>query len=110
MLGEALTNTVLNAIEYGREKGRATVRCGVDAEGAFLEVEDDGPGIPVAERDRVLERFYRIPGTTGIGSGLGLAIVREIVQQHGGVVVILDGEAGRGCRVRMAFPIMEDAT
>jgi two-component system, OmpR family, sensor histidine kinase TctE len=104
MLNEALTNAVLNAIEYGRENGRVTVRTGVAAGRSFLEVEDDGPGIPVTERDRVLERFYRMQGTTGVGSGLGLSIVREIVQQHRGTVAILDGEAGRGCRVRMEFP------
>jgi two-component system, OmpR family, sensor histidine kinase TctE len=105
MLHEALTNSVLNAIEYGRENGRITVRTGIASERAFLEVEDDGPGIPVVERERVLERFYRMPGTTGVGSGLGLSIVREIVQQHRGTLAILDGEAGRGCRVRMEFPV-----
>ncbi len=110
VLGEALTNTVLNAIEYGRANGRVTVRSGVASGRAFLEVEDDGPGIATPERERVLERFYRIPGTTGVGSGLGLAIVREIVQQHRGVVAILDGKAGRGCRVRMEFPVIGVAT
>jgi two-component system sensor histidine kinase TctE len=53
-------------------------------------VEDTGPGIPVAERERVMQRFYRILGTQAEGSGLGLAIVREIVQQHGGDIEVLD--------------------
>ena len=48
----------------------------------FLEVEDDGPGIPAAERTRVLERFYRVPGTGGEGNGLGLAIADEIARAH----------------------------
>ncbi len=106
MLSEALSNVVLNAIEYVDEGGHVTVRSGVAAAGAFIEVDDNGPGIPFAERDRVLERFYRIPNTPGVGSGLGLAIVVEIVQLHGGTLALLDGESGRGCRVRMTFPVI----
>jgi len=71
---------------------------------AYLEVEDDGPGIPPNERERVLERFYRIPGTAGPGSGLGLAIVREIALAHRAEVEIGSGEGGRGCRVELRFP------
>ncbi|MDH5222619.1 MAG: ATP-binding protein, partial [Betaproteobacteria bacterium] len=57
-----------------------------------------------AERERVLERFYRMPGTAGTGSGLGLAIVREIAQAHGAALAIGEGELGRGCRVTLSFP------
>ncbi len=71
---------------------------------AFAEVEDDGPGIPPAERERVLERFYRVPGTAGTGSGLGLAIVREIAAGHGASIVIGDGSGNKGCRVALTFP------
>jgi two-component system, OmpR family, sensor histidine kinase TctE len=69
-----------------------------------IEVEDDGPGIAPLERKRVLERFYRAPGTTGAGSGLGLAIVSEIAVAHGARVEIGEGEGGRGCRVALVFP------
>ncbi|MFX8176312.1 sensor histidine kinase, partial [Acinetobacter baumannii] len=70
--------------------GRVTVRARTDEGGglAILEVEDNGPGIPVAERTNVFERFYRILGTPSTGSGLGLAIVREIAQQHEAIVEI----------------------
>jgi two-component system sensor histidine kinase TctE len=71
---------------------------------AFLEIEDDGPGIPPAERDKVLERFYRVAGTAGTGSGLGLAIVREIAAAHRARLEIGAGEAGRGCKVGLTFP------
>ena len=67
-------------------------------------MEDDGPGIAPAERSRVLERFYRAPGTAGTGSGLGLAIVREIAAAHGAEIEIGEGEGGRGCRVALLFP------
>jgi two-component system sensor histidine kinase TctE len=70
---------------------------------SFLEVEDDGPGISREQRDLVLERFYRMPGTPGTGSGLGLAIVREIAAGHGARLSIDDGTSS-GCRVAITFP------
>jgi two-component system sensor histidine kinase TctE len=108
LLREALGNLVHNAIEYVPRGGRVTVHTGAREGEPFIEVEDDGPGIPAAERTRVLERFYRVPGTSGTGSGLGLAIVREIATAHGASLEIQDGglpgPAGPGCRVRIKFP------
>lgn len=111
LLREALANLVHNGIEYSPRGGRVTVRTGMRDGRAFAEVEDDGPGIPAVERERVLERFYRVPGTPGTGSGLGLAIVSEIAAGHGAAIAIGDGagekgnEAGRqGCRVALTFP------
>jgi two-component system sensor histidine kinase TctE len=92
MLREMLSNLIDNAIRYTPDGGRITVRVRHDAAGrrVHLEVEDTGLGIPVAERSRVIERFYRILGREGDGSGLGLAIVREIVTVHGGELTIDD--------------------
>ena len=104
LLREALANLVHNALEYSQRGGHVTVRTGRANGHAFLEVEDDGPGIPSNERERVLERFYRVPGTTGTGSGLGLAIVREIAAGHGANIVITDGVSNKGCRVAITFP------
>jgi two-component system sensor histidine kinase TctE len=104
LMREALANLVHNAIEYTPHGGHVTVRTGAAEPGSVLEVADTGPGIPAAERERVLERFYRVPGTAGTGSGLGLAIVREIAAAHGARIEILDGAQGRGCRVRLNFP------
>ena len=103
LLREALSNLVHNALEYSNRGGRVTVRTGRANGHAFLEVEDDGPGIAQEERARVLERFYRVPGTPGTGSGLGLAIVREIAASHAASLFIADGSAG-GCRVGITFP------
>jgi two-component system, OmpR family, sensor histidine kinase TctE len=103
LLREALSNLVHNALEYSLRGGRVTVRTGRRNGSAFLEVEDDGPGIAREERNRVLERFYRVPGTPGTGSGLGLAIVREIAASHGAGVAIADAPSG-GCRVGITFP------
>src|SRR5207245_10132545 len=97
-----------NGIDYAPRGARVTVRTGRNGTNSFLEVEDDGPGIPLPERERVLERFYRVPGTPGTGSGLGLAIVREIAAGHGATISITDAMGGssgtRGCRVAITFP------
>ncbi|HEY2607640.1 MAG TPA: sensor histidine kinase N-terminal domain-containing protein [Paraburkholderia sp.] len=92
MLREMLSNLIDNAIRYTPSGGRITVRVRHDAAARLvhLEVEDTGLGIPVAERSRVIERFYRILGREGDGSGLGLAIVREIATMHGGELTIDD--------------------
>jgi two-component system sensor histidine kinase TctE len=103
LLREALSNLVHNALEYTQRGGRVTVRTGRRDGHSFLEVEDDGPGIAPPERARVLERFYRVPGTPGTGSGLGLAIVREIAAGHGASIAIMDSPVG-GCRVGITFP------
>jgi two-component system sensor histidine kinase TctE len=104
LLREALANLVHNAIEYCASGGRVTVRTGQREGQSFAEVEDDGPGIAPQERERVLERFYRVPGTPGTGSGLGLAIVREIAGGHGARIELGDGAGARGCRVALTFP------
>lgn len=113
LLHEVLVNLIGNAVEYTPAGGHITVRTGTRNDAAFVEVEDDGPGIPSAERERVLERFYRLPGTPGTGSGLGLAIVREIAAAHGAQVTVAAGRAGRGCCVHLSFapatPISEGA-
>ena len=63
---------------------------------AIIEIVDTGPGIPVAERERVFDPFYRMPGTAGIGSGLGLAIAREAAIRLGGSVSLHERENGCG--------------
>ncbi|KVP46009.1 sensor histidine kinase [Burkholderia ubonensis] len=116
MLREMLGNLIDNAIRYTPEGGRITVRVREDraARLAHLEVEDTGPGIPAAERERVLERFYRILGREGDGSGLGLAIVREIVAQHGGTLTLDDHVYQAtprlaGTLVRVTLPLHDPA-
>ena len=107
LLRELLTNLVDNALAYTPADGRVTVRCGTlesDQAGAFLEVEDDGPGIAAEHRVRVVERFYRTPASPGDGCGLGLAIVDEIARVHHATLEIDSGAGNRGTRVRVRFP------
>ncbi len=104
-LREMLVNLVDNAIRYTPPGGRVTVRCGARAAAApYIEVEDTGPGIPPAERDRVFERFYRVSSAPPGGSGLGLAIVHEIASLHDATVRILEAPGGHGTIVRVDFP------
>jgi two-component system sensor histidine kinase TctE len=105
MLRELLVNLVDNAIAHTPTGATVTARCGRDAEGrAYLEVEDNGPGIPPADRERVFNRFVRLSGQDRQGTGLGLPIVREIAHRHGAVVRLLEAADGKGLRARVLFP------
>lgn len=104
LLRELLSNLTDNAIKYTPPGGSVTIRCGPLMGAAFLEVDDDGPGVPEDERERVLERFYRVRGTQGEGTGLGLAIAEEIARVHGGHLDLQAGTTGRGLRIRLVMP------
>ena len=105
MLREAVVNLVDNALRYVPTGGAVTVTTGRDGAEAVLRVEDDGPGIPAAEREQVFERFYRVLGTEGAGSGLGLAIVKEIVETAGGTVSLRDPATGTGLVAEIRLPV-----
>jgi signal transduction histidine kinase len=103
---QALANLVDNAVKYSAE--RRCVRVGARREGAgvLIEVADEGIGIPVSERERIFEKFYRIgrSETQGRrGSGVGLALVKHIVEAHGGRVTV-DGRPGEGSRFSLHLP------
>lgn len=78
-----LRNLVDNAVKYTPAGGRIDIALGRDAGGAWLAVEDSGAGIPEEERERVFDRFYRMPGSDAAGSGLGLAIVKTVADRLG---------------------------
>ncbi len=110
-LHELAANLIDNAVLYTPSGGHVTVRIeprreGSDKGSPELIVEDDGPGIPAEERERVFERFYRLldRSTGGSGSGLGLAIVREIANVHKADVQVCEGPAGVGASVKIIFP------
>ena len=98
-----LENLVDNAVRY-TPSGTVTVRTFAAGGRAMLEVEDSGPGIPRAERERVFDRFYRGEGALEGGTGLGLAIVRRIAERQGGVVELLDAPSG-GLLARVSLPL-----
>jgi len=102
LIRELTTNLIENALLYTPSGGHVTVRCGLNGEKPFLEVEDSGPGIPRAEREKVFERFYRMPNSTGDGSGLGLAIVKEIARAHAATITLTEPATG-GTRFTVTF-------
>jgi two-component system sensor histidine kinase TctE len=102
LIGELAANLVDNATRYGAKN--VTIATHVNGRGATLEVQDDGPGIPVAERERIFERFHRLDNQSTEGSGLGLAIVHEIAQRHHAIIEVRDPEATHGTRISVLFP------
>ena len=103
LLREMLHNLIDNAIKYTPSSGAVTVRLRAGDVG-ILEVEDSGIGIPLEERERIFDRFYRVLGAPAEGSGLGLAIVREIARLHDIEIAVLDGSQGRGTLFRLILP------
>jgi two-component system sensor histidine kinase TctE len=102
LLREAIANLIDNALRYAGRGSAVTVRARTLGHDVLLEVEDNGPGIAPADRERVFERFARAT-LQGDGCGLGLAIVREITERHAGHVA-LEGAVPRGLRVRVTLP------
>ncbi|HET8748236.1 MAG TPA: ATP-binding protein [Ramlibacter sp.] len=98
-----LRNLLDNAIKYTPAGGRVDIAMGRDAQGAWLAVDDSGPGVPEADRERVFDRFYRVPGSEAAGSGLGLAIVRTVAERLGAQVRLMESASLGGARVELRF-------
>jgi two-component system sensor histidine kinase TctE len=104
IIDDLTSNLVDNALKYTPAGGSVTVSTGMENGRPFLAVEDTGPGIPESERQRVRQRFYRLPNSPGHGSGLGLAIVDEIAQMYGASFEITAGANGLGTKAKLLFP------
>jgi two-component system sensor histidine kinase PilS (NtrC family) len=102
---QVIWNLVKNAVQASPHRGTVTVRTGLDErDRAFLEIADEGPGIGVAQRERLFDMFY---SGRSHGVGLGLALVKQIVDQHRGSIEILDREVG-AC-FRITLPVERDS-
>ncbi|UMR30548.1 sensor histidine kinase [Massilia sp. MB5] len=107
LLHELAANLVDNALRYTPPGGQVTLRVRQEGAGAMLEVEDSGPGIPAAEREKVFSPFYRASAaleTNPGGAGLGLAIVRDIAELHRASLELDDAASGSGLLIRLRFP------
>lgn len=104
-LSVLLDNLLDNAIKYGRDGGRAVVKVWKEHGQVMLRVQDDGPGVPAAERSRLTDRFFRVAGTGVAGSGLGLSIVDRIAKRYRGEVRVGEGLDGKGLGVTVVFPV-----
>ncbi|MBK6471727.1 MAG: sensor histidine kinase N-terminal domain-containing protein [Betaproteobacteria bacterium] len=101
-----LRNLLDNAVKYTPAGGRVDVGLQREGDTLCLHVEDSGPGIAEAERARVFDRFYRVPGAAAAGNGLGLAIVKAIADAHGATLAL--GRSARlgGLRVELRLPAL----
>lgn len=108
-LGILTRNLLDNACRYSGTASSVLVQCKHDTNGVELIVMDDGPGVPLEEREKIFDRFYRVPGTVEQGSGIGLALVWRIAKQHQAAVSVSPGIGGRGVgfRVRFAHPAVQ---
>jgi two-component system, OmpR family, sensor histidine kinase QseC len=100
-----IRNVVENGILYSPDGGQVSIDASADDERVTLIIEDNGPGIPPAERERVFERFYRIPGGPASGSGLGLSIVKRVVEGLAGRIELGNRDTGTGLRVIVQLPV-----
>jgi len=100
-------NLVSNAIKFSPEDGTVRLSLTRESERAVLDVIDDGPGVPEADREKIFEPFYRSPASKGVaGVGLGLAIAREFVAAHRGSLDLVATPAGT--HFRMTLPLAGD--
>ncbi|PWU02933.1 MAG: hypothetical protein C5B53_01065 [Candidatus Melainabacteria bacterium] len=100
---ELTKNLTENAIAHS--PSGSSVQLKIDTQnGTTLIVEDNGPGIPVKEREHVFEPFYRPAASTTVGTGLGLSIARDIAKAHRATITIQDGEKNKGTKVVVSFP------
>ena len=100
-------NILSNAIKYTPDGGEITISAGGSGDRVWMQVDDNGIGIPAGDRDRVFERFYRVDKARSRqsgGTGLGLSIAREIMTQHEGDLYLVDRK-GPGLSVRMELPV-----
>ena len=100
-------NVVSNAIKYTPDGGRIAISAGQTGNRVWMEVEDNGIGIPAEDRGRVFERFYRVDKARSRqsgGTGLGLSIAKEIMDRHGGVLKLVDRD-GPGTTIRMELTV-----
>jgi two-component system OmpR family sensor kinase len=97
-------NLIDNAIKYTPAGGTVDVSVAHDAGAIVLTVEDSGPGIPPEDRERVFDRFYRVPGGDAAGSGLGLAIIKAIAERHGATLALDASPRLDGLMATVRFP------
>ena len=106
-LEQVVTNILGNAIKYTPDGGHIAVTGGGSGRSVWVEVTDDGIGIPEKDRDRIFDRFYRVDKARSResgGTGLGLSIAKEIVERHHGSLRLVPRE-GRGTTIRLVLPI-----
>ena len=108
-IGQAVTNLLGNAVKFTPEEGRIETRVGREGDYLWISVQDNGPGIPPSDLEKIFDRFRQASGSqtrTQGGSGLGLAIARSIIEAHGGEIWV-ESDLGKGSKFSFRIPITE---
>lgn len=104
----ALANLLTNAAAYSPIGTKISISAVIENKILKICIEDEGPGIPAEAREKVFEKFYRLPGTPTGGTGLGLSIVKSIVEAHQGLLSVSAASPSGGARFTVELPIIED--
>jgi two-component system, OmpR family, sensor histidine kinase VicK len=106
---QAILALVDNAVKYGPEGQRVTLRSACSEGALRVDVEDRGPGIPESELPHIFERFYRLVEVEEPGSGLGLSIAQTIAEAHGGRIEA-QSQLGEGTRMSFVLPLLQEGS
>ena len=104
---QVMVNIVSNAVKYTPDGGAIVISAGTAGDKVWMQVDDNGIGIPAGDRSRIFERFYRVDKARSRqsgGTGLGLSIAKEIMALHKGDLYLVDKE-GPGLTIRMELPV-----
>ena len=107
---QVLVNLLSNAIKYGPDQGRITIKVEIKGKWVKVKVIDQGPGIPVNQRNFIFQRFVRLDSAesySDVGAGLGLSVVKEIIKAHGGEVQVENQSQG-GAVFSLTLPLYEE--
>jgi two-component system, OmpR family, phosphate regulon sensor histidine kinase PhoR len=107
LLRDVVQNLVDNAVQYTPEGGRVRISASADSREAVVSVDDTGIGIPIADQERIFERFYRVDAARSReagGTGLGLSIAKHIVEAHGGRLWV-ESEVGHGSKFSFSLSL-----
>ena len=112
LLEQALVNVLDNAAKYAPPNSTIAISAGRVDDGITFTIDDQGPGIPLEDRERVFDLFYRVGKghRHGKGTGLGLAISRGILEAHGGTIRALPGESDTGTRIEIHLPLSDSGS
>jgi signal transduction histidine kinase len=108
LLQVVVGNVLGNAVKFMRGQPERKIRLSTELVrgGCLLRIDDTGPGIPDAARERIFDPFFRVPGTKQPGTGIGLATVRRILEAHGGRIT-MEAREGPGCSFLVWLPLAE---
>ncbi|MCB0654633.1 MAG: response regulator [Saprospiraceae bacterium] len=103
-LEKIIVNLLSNAFKHTPSNGKVAVHTSLEKGRLRIQIEDNGPGIPPEEAERIFDRFYQVEGTETSGTGIGLALVKELVELHHGQITV-ESSKGKGSTFKISLPV-----